>query len=339
MVQTDRTGDGRPDPDALLAAYRRESGGKLKVFLGAAPGVGKTYAMLQGARRLKADGVDVMIGVVETHGRSETQSLLEGLEVLPRRAVEYRGRTIEEFDIDAALARKPRLIIVDELAHTNAPESRHPKRWQDVRELLDAGIDVWTALNIQHLESLSDVVSRVTGVVVDAAHPDHVKLLESWMKSYKAEELFDANGTLKPELAELAPKGARRMGANPHANGGILLRDLQMPDFRDHAVHVAAPGAVTGQDTMVLGKFLRDVTRLNEDKHNFRIFGPDETLSNLLGDVFEVTNRQWDARKVEDDEFLRASGPRVGLHAQRASMRGMARRLSADGPTWPLQQL
>ena len=145
-------------------------------------------------------------------------------------------------------------------------------------------------------------------LLVDAAHPDHVKLLESWMKSYKAEELFDANGTLKPELAELAPKGARRMGANPHANGGILLRDLQMPDFRDHAVSVPAPGAVNAQDTLVLGKFLRDVTRQNEDKRNFRIFGPDETLSNLLGDVFEVTNRQWDARKVDDDEFLAPQG-------------------------------
>ena len=145
-------------------------------------------------------------------------------------------------------------------------------------------------------------------LLVDAAHPDHVKLLESWMKSYKAEELFDANGTLKAELAELAPKGGRRMGANPHANGGILLRDLQMPDFRDHAVSVPTPGAVTAQDTMVLGKFLRDVTRLNEDKRNFRIFGPDETLSNLLGDVFEATNRQWDARKVDDDEFLAPQG-------------------------------
>ena len=111
-------------------------------------------------------------------------------------------------------------------------------------------------------------------LLVDAGHPDHVKLLESWMKSYKAEELFDANGTLRAELAELAPKGARRMGANPHANGGILLHDLQMPDFRDHAVAVPAPGAVSAQDTLVLGKFLRDVTRLNEDKRNFRIFGP-----------------------------------------------------------------
>jgi xylulose-5-phosphate/fructose-6-phosphate phosphoketolase len=145
-------------------------------------------------------------------------------------------------------------------------------------------------------------------ILVDGKHPDHVKLLESWMKSYKAEELFGANGTLKAELADLAPKGTRRMGANPHANGGMLLRDLRMPDFRDHAVQVPSPGAVTAQDTMVLGKFLRDVTRLNEDKRNFRIFGPDETLSNLLGDVFEVTNRQWDARKVDNDEFLAPDG-------------------------------
>ena len=145
-------------------------------------------------------------------------------------------------------------------------------------------------------------------ILVDGRHPDHVRLLENWMKSYRAEELFDANGTLKAELAELAPKGARRMGANPHANGGMLLRDLRMPDFRDHAVQVPSPGAVAAQDTMVLGKFLRDVTRLNEDKRNFRIFGPDETLSNLLGDVFEVTNRQWEARTVDGDEFLAADG-------------------------------
>ncbi|HUO55730.1 MAG TPA: sensor histidine kinase KdpD [Rhodoblastus sp.] len=164
----------RPDPDALLALTDNEKRGKLKVFLGASPGVGKTFAMLQGARRLKGDGIDVVIGLVETHGRSETAALLEGLDVLPRRVVDYRGRQIEEFDLDAALARKPSLIVVDELAHTNAPESRHPKRWQDVEELLDAGIDVWTALNIQHLESLADVVSRVTGVAVRETVPDSV---------------------------------------------------------------------------------------------------------------------------------------------------------------------
>ncbi len=116
------------------------------------------------------------------------------------------------------------------------------------------------------------------------------------MKSYKAEELFDENGRLLPELAELAPKGNRRMGANPHTNGGALLRDLRMPDFRVHAVDVPSPGAVNAQDTLVLGKFLRDVIKLNQESRNFRIFGPDETLSNLLGAVFETTNRQWEAR-------------------------------------------
>ena len=125
-------------------------------------------------------------------------------------------------------------------------------------------------------------------ILVDAAHPDHVALLESWMKSYKAEELFDDNGGLIAELAELAPKGDRRMGANPHANGGLLLRDLRMPDFHQHAVTVPSPGAVSAQDTMVLGKFLGDTVKLNEAERNFRIFGPDETVSNLLGAVFEV---------------------------------------------------
>jgi two-component system sensor histidine kinase KdpD len=168
------TRDRRPDPDALLALTDEGRRGRLKVFLGAAPGVGKTYAMLANARRLKADGQDVLIGLIETHGRAETAALIDGLDILPRRVVDYRGRQIEDFDLDAALARKPKLIVVDELAHTNAPDSRHPKRWQDVEDLLDAGIDVWTALNIQHLESLADVVSRVTGVVVRETVPDSV---------------------------------------------------------------------------------------------------------------------------------------------------------------------
>jgi xylulose-5-phosphate/fructose-6-phosphate phosphoketolase len=145
-------------------------------------------------------------------------------------------------------------------------------------------------------------------LLVDVDHPEHVGQLESWMKSYKAEELFDKNGRLNAELAELAPKGDRRMGANPHANGGKLLRNLVMPNFCDHAVHVPSPGAVTGQDTLVLGEFLRDVLKLNEKPRNFRVFGPDETLSNLLGAVFEVTNRQWDAREVKNDEFLSPDG-------------------------------
>jgi xylulose-5-phosphate/fructose-6-phosphate phosphoketolase len=145
-------------------------------------------------------------------------------------------------------------------------------------------------------------------LLVDSEHPDHLEQLESWMKSYKPEELFDAEGRLMPELAELAPEGNRRMGANPHANGGILLRDLRMPDFRVHAVKVPSPGAVNGQDTLVLGGFLRDVAEINRDERNFRIFGPDETVSNLLGAVFEVTDRQWNARTVKNDEFLAPEG-------------------------------
>ena len=145
-------------------------------------------------------------------------------------------------------------------------------------------------------------------ILVDAKHPDHVADLESWMRSYRPEELFDGNGRLNAELAALAPEGDRRMGANPHTNGGMLLRDLKMPDFRTHAVDVPSPGAVDAQDTMVLGKFLRDVALANAEQRNFRIFGPDETLSNLLGAVFEVTNRQWDAREVDDDEFLAPEG-------------------------------
>jgi xylulose-5-phosphate/fructose-6-phosphate phosphoketolase len=143
-------------------------------------------------------------------------------------------------------------------------------------------------------------------ILVDAKHPEHIAQLESWMKSYKAEELFDESGRLLAELAELAPRGNRRMGANPHANGGLLLHDLNMPDFRVHAVPVPSPGAVDGQDTLVLGEFFKDIVKLN--KGNFRIFGPDETLSNLLGAVFEVTNRQWDAATVENDEFLAPAG-------------------------------
>jgi len=145
-------------------------------------------------------------------------------------------------------------------------------------------------------------------MVVDPDHPEHVPLLESWMRSYKPEELFDRNGRLIPELAELAPTGDRRMGANPHANGGLLLHDLRMPDFHDHAVPVSVPGATEECDTLVLGRFLRDVSKLNQAERNFRIFGPDETLSNLLGAVFEVTNRQWDARETKQDEFLAPHG-------------------------------
>jgi two-component system sensor histidine kinase KdpD len=166
--------DTRPSPEALLAEAAQEGRGKLKIFLGAAPGVGKTYEMLQSARRRKAEGVDVVIGVVETHGRKETEALLEGLEIVPRRRLTYEGRVLAEMDIDAVLARRPQLVLVDELAHTNAPGSRHPKRYLDVQELLAAGIDVHTTVNIQHVESLNDVIAQITHVRVRETVPDQV---------------------------------------------------------------------------------------------------------------------------------------------------------------------
>jgi xylulose-5-phosphate/fructose-6-phosphate phosphoketolase len=150
--------------------------------------------------------------------------------------------------------------------------------------------------------------SHQVPLLVDAEHPDHLAQLESWMRSYRPEELFSEAGALIADLAELAPAGDRRMGANPHANGGMLLRDLRMPDFRAHAVDVPSPGATEAQDTLVLGKFLRDVTELNQAQRNFRVFGPDETLSNMLGAVFEVTSRQWDGETQANDEFLAPSG-------------------------------
>ncbi|QAY94384.1 two-component sensor histidine kinase [Methylovirgula ligni] len=168
------SGDKRPSPEALLREAETGSRGRLKIFLGAAPGVGKTYEMLLTARAKHREGVDVVVGVVETHGRKETEELLAGLEVIPRRNILYKGRVLTEMDIDAILARHPRLVLVDELAHTNAPESRHPKRYLDVEELLAAGIDVYTTVNIQHIESLNDVVARITHTRVREMVPDSI---------------------------------------------------------------------------------------------------------------------------------------------------------------------
>lgn len=176
MVQQRRDSEQRPSPEALLEAARREDSraGRLKIFVGAAPGVGKTYEMLQSAHAKRKAGADVVVGIVETHGRAETEALLQGLEVLPRKRVGYRDQTIEELDLDALIARRPQIALVDELAHTNAPGSRHPKRYLDVEELLSHGIDVYTAVNIQHIESLNDVVAQITHVRVRETVPDSV---------------------------------------------------------------------------------------------------------------------------------------------------------------------
>src|SRR3981081_3183646 len=189
----------RPSPDALLEAARRENdqAGRLKIFVGAAPGVGKTFEMLQSAHAKLKTGVDVVVGVVETPGRAETEALLQSLEVLPRTRIEYKGQSIEELDLDALIARHPQIALVDELAHTNAPGSRHPKRYLDVEELLSHGIDVYTAVNIQHIESLNDVVAQITHVRVRETVPDSV------FDRAEAIELID----LTPTALIARPKG------------------------------------------------------------------------------------------------------------------------------------
>lgn len=247
MADNDRRDDRRPDPDALLALADKDRRGKLTVFLGAAPGVGKTFTMLSRARRLKADGIDLVVGLVETHGRGETAALLEGLEILPRRRVAHRGRMLEEFDLDAVLERRPRIVIVDELAHSNPPDSRHPKRHQDIEELISAGIDVWTALNIQHLESLADLVAQITGVTVRERVPDIVLkraddvLLVDLAPSELIERLKEGKVYL-PESANRAVDRFFRLG-NLTALRELALRrtadrvDDQMVDYlRQNAI-------------------------------------------------------------------------------------------------------
>jgi two-component system sensor histidine kinase KdpD len=223
--------DARRDPDELLKRVneeeRRAQRGKLVVFFGAAPGVGKTYAMLEAARSERDLKRDVVIGIVETHGRYDTSALVIGLELLPRRKVEYRGVTVEDFDLDGALTRKPGLILMDELAHTNAPGLRHAKRWQDVEELLDTGIDVYTTLNVQHIESLNDVVAQITGIVVRETVPDRMldEASEVRLIDLPPDELLERLGEGKvyvPDQAERAIQSFFRKG------NLIALRELAL---------------------------------------------------------------------------------------------------------------
>ncbi len=249
--------DERPDPDVLLrrvAAGRGPTRGRLKVFFGASPGVGKTYGMLEAARARRVEGVDVAIGWIETHGRAETAALAEGLERVAPRDVEYRGVRLHEFDLDAALARKPHLLLLDELAHTNAPRARHAKRWQDAHELLDAGIDVYTTLNVQHVESLNDLVNQVTGVPVRETVPDRVldDADEVEFVDLPPEDLLKrlAEGKVYlPDRAALAARSFFRRG-NLLALRELALRrtaehvDADVQDYRrDHEIEPTWPVA------------------------------------------------------------------------------------------------
>ena len=225
----------RPDPDALLRALQREEArtrrGRLKVFFGMSPGVGKTYAMLRAAQQALRDGVDLVVGIVETHRRPETEALLAGLPVIPRRQIDYRGTSLGELDLEAILARQPRLVLVDEFAHTNAPGSRHPKRYQDVTELLDAGIDVFTTLNVQHLESRADAVRQITGAAVHETVPD------SLFERADQIELID----LSPEslLARLK-EGKVYLGERAEAAAAGFFTDAHLTALRELALRFVA---------------------------------------------------------------------------------------------------
>jgi len=227
--------DFRPDPEALLASLQQEQAraqrGKLKVFLGMCPGVGKTYAMLRAASEEKTAGREIVVGIVETHGRKETQAMLEGLTVLPRLKISYREVTLEEMDLETLLARKPGLALVDELAHTNAPGSRHTKRWQDVVELLDAGIDIFTTINIQHVESRSDVVRQITGVTVHETVPDSVLALADQF------ELID----LTPEaLQERLREGKVYLGDRAATAQENFFQEAHLAALRELALRFTA---------------------------------------------------------------------------------------------------
>jgi len=254
----------RPDPDALVAKLQAEQAqagrGKLRIYFGSNAGVGKTYAMLAAAQRESQSGRAVLVGLVETHGRAETAQQLQGLELLPRRALSYQGRQLAEFDLDAALLRRPAVLLLDELAHSNVAGSRHPKRWQDVQELLAAGIDVWTTLNIQHLESLNDVVSGIVGIQVHETVPDHIfnEADEVIVVDIPPEELLKRlhAGKVYPlEQAERASRNFFRLG-NLLALRELALRrtaDRVDEDMRDYRRERAIDEVWPARERLLVG--------------------------------------------------------------------------------------
>lgn len=225
----------RPDPDALLAQLKREetgsTRGRLKIFFGMSPGVGKTYAMLQAAQQKLQQGNEVVIGIVETHGRKETEALTVGMPIMPRAQFEYRGTKLEEMDIDAILTWHPGLAVVDELAHTNAPGSRHPKRYQDVLELLDAGIDVYTTLNVQHVASRSDTVRQISGITISETVPDTVLDL--------ADEIILVDLTPEHLRARLA-EGKVYLGERAEWAAKNFFRESNLTALREMALRLVA---------------------------------------------------------------------------------------------------
>jgi len=296
--------DGRPDPDQLLDKIRedemRAARGKLKIFFGASAGVGKTYAMLSAARQRALQGADLVIGVVETHGRKETEALVGGLERLPLKDVAYRDKSLKEFDIDGALARKPALILIDELAHSNVPGSRHPKRWQDVEELLAAGIDVYSTVNVQHLETLNDIVGGITGIRVWETVPDHVfdEADEVVLVDLPPDELLQR---LKDGKVYL-PHQAERAIQNFFRKGNLIaLRELALRRTADRV------------DSQML-EYRRDqsVSPVWQTRESLlACVGPGEGADRIIRSAARIATRldvPWHAIYIETPELQRLSG-------------------------------
>src|SRR5262245_4998890 len=310
----------RPNPDELLARVKAEEAGarrgKLRIFFGYAAGVGKTYAMLEAARREKSAGVDVIVGYVEPHGRPETEALLQGLEILPTRMVPYEGVTLREFDLDAALARRPRLILVDELAHTNAEGSRHVKRWQDVEELLAAGIDVWSTLNVQHLESLNDVIAQITGVIVRETLPDSVieRADEIELIDITPDELVDR---LAAGKVYLAPQAERALQNFFQKSNLVALRELSLREAADRLqkdVQAARRAKASASPWATRDRLLVCV-------------GPSPTSARLIRTakrMADALDAEWLGIAVEPkgDATSRAARERVAQHLRRAEQLG-----------------
>jgi len=320
--------DQRPSPEALLAAAAREGRGRLKIFLGAAPGVGKTYEMLRQAQKRRQEGVDVVIGVVETHGRLETEALVTGLEVIGRKQVDYKGRALTEMDLDAVLARRPKLVLVDELAHTNAPGSRHAKRYLDVEEILAAGIDVYSTLNIQHVESLNDVVAQITRIRVRETVPD--TLVD------KADEV---------EVIDLTPEDLMER----LRDGKVYVRDQAQRALR----HYFSPGNLTALRELALR---RTAQRVDEQMLSYMqehaIAGPWAAGERLMVCISEVSNTpgliryakrvadrlkcKWTAIYVEGPRFARLD---EAARNRIADAMRLAEKLGADVAVIPGNQI
>ena len=302
--------------DALIGELQRQGAGRLTVFLGMAPGVGKTYAMLSRARELVRRGTDVVVGIAETHGRSETQALLEGLEVLPRRRIDYRGHLLEEFDTDAMLARRPMIALVDELAHRNVPGSRHERRWQDVLELLDAGINVYTTVNIQHLESLNDVVFRITGVRVTETVPDVVfdRLRDIVLVDLPPSELIER---LHQGKVYVPDQAAQALQAFFSPSNLSALRELAMQTAADRVdLDLREAQAARG----LPGVSLRRHVIVAIDGR-----GQSEYLVRVARRIAERRDAPWTVVTVQADD---ASDPPVQQEVDRAF--ALARRLGGD---------